>query len=87
VTKSIDNNALATARAFVIYSLVPYLGIVFCPGAVLMGSLGVVRSYYAPEVGGRNSSYLIIAIGALVLGGQLFLWWLLYKVPEWARGF
>ena len=87
MTNSIDNNALATARAFVIYSLVPYLGILFCPGAVLMGSLAVVRSYYSPEVGGRNSSYLIIAIAALVLGVQLLLWWLLYKIPKWARGF
>jgi hypothetical protein len=87
MTKSIDNNVLATGRAFAIYSLVPYLGIVFCPGAVLMGGLGVVRSYYSPEIGGRNSSYLIIVIGSVVLGGQLLLWWLLYKVPEWARGF
>ncbi len=34
-----------TARAFATYSLVPYLGIVFCPGAVLLGTVGVVRSY------------------------------------------
>ena len=35
----------AIARAFATYSLVPYLGILFCPGAVLIGGFGVARSY------------------------------------------
>ncbi|HEY6659645.1 MAG TPA: hypothetical protein VI031_00840, partial [Pyrinomonadaceae bacterium] len=39
-----------TARAFAIYSLVPYLGILFCPGAVLLGTVGVVQSYRSDQI-------------------------------------
>jgi len=77
----------ATARAFATYSLVPYLGIVFCPGAVLVGSVGLVKSYRSREDAGRRTCYLSIASGLVILGLQFFLWWLLYKVPLWARGF
>src|SRR5215211_5768460 len=43
------NGASTTALAFVTYALVPYLGILFCPGAVLMGGVGLYNSYRAPE--------------------------------------
>jgi hypothetical protein len=79
------NGASTTALAFVTYALVPYLGILFCPGAVLMGSLGLYNSYRAPERGGRRASYLSLTFGLLILCAQLLLWWILYKVPEWAR--
>jgi hypothetical protein len=82
-----QNSATAIARAFATYALVPYLGILFCPGAVVMGSVGLLRSYRDPQVGGRNGSYVSILAGMLVLGLQLLLWWILYKVPEWAKGF
>jgi hypothetical protein len=81
------NGASTTALAFVTYALVPYLGILFCPGAVLMGGVGLYNSYRAPERGGRRASYLSLAFGLLILCAQLFLWWILYKVPEWANGF
>ena len=80
----------ATARAFATYSLVPYLGIVFCPGAVLLGTLGVVRSYRAqqmPEESFRRVCYASTIIGVVVLAIQLLLWWLLYQVPTWAAEF
>ena len=78
----------ATARAFATYSLVPYLGILFCPGAVLLGSLGVARSYRdAQETQHRKTCYISLVMGVIVLALQLLLWWILYKVPEWARGF
>jgi hypothetical protein len=76
-----------TAQAFATYSLVPYLGIMFCPGAVIVGSVGLVRSY-RPGCGQgvrrvcRNS----IIVGSSVLLVQILLWWLLYKVPLWAQG-
>jgi hypothetical protein len=82
-----QNNAAAIARAFATYSLVPYLGILFCPGAVVMGSVGLARSYKFPQLGGRTGSSASIVIGVVVFALQLFLWWILYKVPEWARGF
>jgi len=74
------------ARAFATYSLVPYLGILFCPGAVLVGGLGIVRSYQTQEATSRGSCYASFIIGSLVLMLQCLLWWILYKVPEWAKG-
>jgi hypothetical protein len=79
------NGASTTALAFVTYSLVPYLGILFCPGALVMGSIGLVRSIRAPHAGGRRASYTGILLGLVILCLQLFLWWLLYKVPQWTR--
>lgn len=79
------NGASTTALAFVTYALVPYLGILFCPGAVLMGSIGLVRFRLAPQHGGRRASYTAIILGLVILCIQIFLWWLLYKVPQWAR--
>ena len=79
-----SNGASTTALAFVTYALVPYLGILFCPGALLMGGIGLYNSYRAPERGGRKASFLGLALGLLIFCAQLFLWWILYKIPEWA---
>ncbi|HMF55517.1 MAG TPA: hypothetical protein VK619_04095 [Pyrinomonadaceae bacterium] len=81
------NGASTTALAFVTYSLVPYLGILFCPGAVLVGSWGFVQSVRATDLGGRRAAYTSIILGVVILGAQLFLWWILYKIPQWGRGF
>lgn len=78
------NGASTTALAFVTYALVPYLGILFCPGAVLMGGVGLYNSYRAPERGGRRASCYGVAFGVLIFCAQLFLWWILYKIPQWA---
>ena len=77
----------ATAKAFATYSLVPYLGIVFCPGAVLLGTLGVVRSYrsYESSDPSRGVYGLSLIVGLVVLAIQLLLWWILYQVPVWAN--
>ena len=75
----------ATARAFATYSLVPYLGILFCPGAVVVGTVGVVRSYSSPQMAAaRTACYLSTAIGVVLSIAQLLLWWILYRVPGWA---
>ena len=77
-----------TAQAFATYSLVPYLGIVFCPGAVLLGTLGVVRSYRSHKVSsesGREVCYASTIVGLVVLAVQLLLWWILYQAPMWAN--
>ena len=80
----------ATARAFATYSLVPYLGIVFCPGAVLLGTFGVVRSYRSRQLSsdsGRRVCYTSTIVGVIVLAVQLLLWWILYQAPRWASEF
>jgi hypothetical protein len=85
---SASGNATAnTALAFLTYSLVPYLGILFCPGALLFGSIGLVFSLRAPHRGGRRASYASIGFGLLILGVQILLWWIIVKVPEWTRPF
>lgn len=80
-----SNDFAATARAFATYSLVPYLGILFCPGAVVVGTVGVVRSYRSPQtIETRSACYLSTTIGVVVLVAQLLLWWILYQIPVWA---
>lgn len=81
-------NALPnTARAFATYALVPYLGILFCPGAVVVGTVGVVRSYRPGQtIEGRNVCFASTIVGIVVLALQLLLWWILYRVPTWAAG-
>ena len=79
-----------TARAFATYSLVPYLGIVFCPGAVVLGTVGVVRSFRSQPIAGESARgiyYASLVVGVVVLAVQLLLWWILYRVPQWASQF
>lgn len=84
--KGAGTNLAATARAFATYSLVPYLGIIFCPGAVVMGGLGVVNSYRRSETENRVTCCLSFVVGTVVMVLQGILWWVLYKIPIWARG-
>jgi hypothetical protein len=77
-----------TARAFATYSLVPYLGILFCPGAVVLGTVGVVRSYRSvSDDSGRVICYASTIVGVVVTAVQLLLWWVLYQAPMWANQF
>jgi hypothetical protein len=79
------NGLAATARAFATYSLVPYLGILFCPGAVVVGTVGVFRSYSSPQMAAaRTACYVSTAIGVVVSIAQVLLWWVLYQVPAWS---
>lgn len=80
-----ENGAVATAMAFVTYALVPYLGILFCPGALLFGSVGLVRAWRAPQSGHARPAVVSLILGFVVLCAQIGLWWILYKVPEWSR--
>ena len=80
-----SNGASTSSLACVAYALVPYLGILFCPGALLFGGVGLLRSWRTPQAGGRRESALGVALGLLVLCAQLLLWWILYKVPEWSK--
>jgi hypothetical protein len=79
-----------TARAFATYSLVPYLGILFCPGAVVLGTVGVVKSYRSQPASGdasRTICYASTIVGVVVTAVQLLLWWVLYQSPMWANRF
>ena len=74
-----------TAKAFATFSIVPYLGIIFCPAAIVLGVVGIARSYREPHVTGSLSVYYVSAfVGLGVLGIQVWFWWILYHVPMWA---
>ena len=77
--------ASTTALAFMTYALVPFLGILFVPGAILVGAAGLFYSYRAPDRGGRRASYASIFLGLLILCVQLLLWWIIINVPEWSN--
>jgi hypothetical protein len=79
------NSASATAAAFVVYSLVPYLGILFCPGAFVMGGVGAFVSYRKPYLGGGKTSVYSIVLSVVIFAIQILLWWLLYVIPELGR--
>ncbi|MEO6589502.1 MAG: hypothetical protein ABIP06_09375 [Pyrinomonadaceae bacterium] len=79
----INRNPVAeTAWACCVYSFVPYLGILFVPFTFLIGSLGFLTALRNPEFGGRKMSLASIAVSFGVLAVQIFLWWLLYIIPE-----
>lgn len=80
-----ENKASSTASAFVVYSLVPYLGILFCPGALLMGGIGAIVSYRKPYLGGGRTSVYSIVLSLIIFVIQILLWWLLYIVPELSK--
>ncbi len=79
------NSASATATAFVVYSLVPYLGILFCPGAFVMGGIGAFVAHRRPFLGGGRTSLYCIILSIVIFAIQILLWWLLYLIPELGR--
>ncbi len=76
------NSASESAKALVVYSLVPYLGILFCPFALISGSVGIFVSRRQPTLGGARASFYSIASTVIIFIVQIFLWWLLYFIPE-----
>jgi hypothetical protein len=78
-TRSFTSN---TAWACVVYSMVPYLGILFVPFAFAASGLGFFASVREPELGGRNLALTCAGLSTGILLIQMFLWWLLYFVPK-----
>jgi hypothetical protein len=76
------NHISQTAWACVVYSLVPYLGVLFIPFAVATGGLGYYVSVRRPQMGGGRLAVACISLSVLVLAIQLILWWLLYIIPQ-----
>lgn len=79
------NTISQTAWACLVYSLVPYLGILFVPFTFLIGGLGYVKAQRNPQIGGQQMALRSIAVSFVVLAEQIFLWWLLYIIPELSR--
>ncbi len=79
------NPVSETAWACFVYSLVPYLGILFVPLTIVVGSFGYAVALSQPQLGGKKLSLASIGLSFVVLAVQLFLWWLLYIIPELGR--
>lgn len=79
------NSASETAFACFVYSLVPYLGILFVPAALLAGGYGVIISLIKPDLGGKKLSIFSFISSLIVLFIQFFLWWLLYLIPKLSK--
>jgi hypothetical protein len=79
------NHVSQTAWACLVYSMVPYLGILFIPFTFLIGGFGYVKAVRQPQIGGRKLALISIFISFIVLAVQIFLWWLLFIIPELGR--
>ncbi len=81
------NSISQTAWACVVYSMVPYLGILFVPFALVIAGAGYVAARRAPHLGGRRLALISVGVSFAVLAIQILLWWLLYIIPELDNGF
>ena len=76
-----ENTISQTAWACVVYSMVPYLGILFVPFAFIAGGLGIYASRRRPEAGSGRLATVSICLALMICVAQILLWWLLYIVP------
>lgn len=72
------------AWASFVYSMVPFLGVLFIPVTLVIGIYGYTFAIRHPKLGGKKLSMVSMGLSFPVLGVQLFLWWLLYLIPELA---
>lgn len=72
------------AWASFVYSMVPFLGILFIPVTLIIGIFGFGKAINNPTAGGKKLSLISMGLSFPVLGFQLFFWWLLYIIPELA---
>jgi len=78
------NSVSEMAWASFVYSMVPFLGILFIPVTFIIGIGGVAVTLHRPKAGGRRLSLVSMGLSFPVLGIQIFLWYLLYLIPELA---
>lgn len=71
-----------TAWACTVYSMVPYIGILFVPLAIGVGTAGYVVTRGKLQSGGEPRALVGVGISVAILFVQLFFWWLLYVIPE-----
>jgi hypothetical protein len=70
------------AWACTVYSMVPYLGILFVPFAIGVGAVGYAVTRGAGEPVRDRKALLAIGVSLVILMVQIVLWWLLYLIPE-----
>lgn len=80
-----ENQIAHTAWACLVYSMVPYLGILFIPFTLVIGGFGYAAAVRHPNIGGKRLALMSIGLSFIVLSVQMLLWWLLYVVPKLGR--
>lgn len=70
------------AWACTVYSMVPYLGILFLPLAFVMGGLRYAAGRRQNDAAETRTALTCIVVSLALLGAQIILWWLLYIIPE-----
>ena len=70
------------AWACTVYSMVPYLGLLFVPLAIALGGLGYLKDRRRPGAGATQATLAPVALSMVLLVVQVLLWWLLYLIPE-----
>ncbi len=78
------NSVSEMAWASFVYSMVPFLGILFIPVTFVIGIYGVGIALKYPKAGGKRLSLISMGLSFPILGIQIFFWWLLYIIPELA---
>lgn len=78
-----DGNAISdTAWACTVYSMVPYLGILFVPAAILIGGFGYVAARRTHDFRVARTALIAVGVSIGLTVIQLVFWWLLYLIPE-----
>ena len=75
-----------TAWACVVYSMVPYLGILFLPFAFSVAAVGYLARPQRATQGDRRLSAICFGLSVIISLGQAILWSLFYLIPDLARG-
>ena len=70
------------AWACTVYSMVPYLGILFVPFAFLFGGANYIGLGRSSQPGDRRNAAGMLILTGVLLAIQLFLWALLYIIPR-----
>lgn len=81
-----ENNLADFSWACFVYSLVPYLGIIFVPVTFILGTVAGISSIRNADKSGTRLGFGIVAGSIPVLAAQILLWWLLYLIPELGHG-
>ncbi|MCA1615728.1 MAG: hypothetical protein LC800_16830 [Acidobacteria bacterium] len=74
-----------TARAYVLmaYALVPFVGIVLCPAAVVCGAVGLRRAGRERHPAAAREAGQSIVYAVLLTGAQALLWLISFGLTGW----
>lgn len=68
------NAAAGIALVLVFSALVPYIGLLFCPLAIMAGGFGLFEARVVSRAGGSRLAACCIVFGFIIAGAQILLW-------------